>query len=111
MQGAVALRPDWAAEGLNARKDQFVEIDAEMDSAHFVLPNRELIAITARLAPNFECYNHGNLPEPVGESRMADSTTRAARGSRLPKHQFHSGPPDLAITRVDVDVRGKRTRL
>ena len=76
MSAAIEIRPELGGgnfecpEGIN-----FVEIDADSGlRSTLTCPHRELIAVTDRLMPNLECFEHGNLPElkemvPTGDSR------------------------------------------
>lgn len=117
VQGAVALRPELGGRTFECPEGiKFIEIDQENGlRSNLYCPNRELIAVTDRLAPNFECYNHGNLPESVGEREqrvhsVSDITTLARQGKPASKTPFPA--LDLRtsqLTRIDVDVRGKRT--
>ncbi len=55
-------------------------------------PHRELIAITERLAPNMECYSHGNLHEVAEASDQVEETdeseTFAAHGRTTAKRSL-----------------------
>ncbi len=99
---------------------EFVEIDPDTGAlATLSCPHRELIAVTERLAPNLECLLHANLPDSIGvgtdevaerEGTNEAVLTQHSRSSRLPDRSFEgesSAPP--ALTRIDVDARGKRT--
>ena len=95
---------------------KFVETDVESGLLSTLsCPHRELIAITDRLAPNFECYNHGNLPDsndwiegspyPILQSAVvASQRTPPSKEFLLPQLTSKS-------TRVDVDSRGRHALL
>jgi penicillin-binding protein 1B len=108
MNDAVALRPDLGGENFECPAGiKFVEIDAASGLRSTVTcPVRELIAVTERMAPNMECYLHGNLPvqqgSPFAEESETTVTEFVAKQAPLEK-PFRSG------TRVDVDVSGRRT--
>jgi penicillin-binding protein 1B len=111
MQGAVAARPDLGGRNFECPEGiEFVEIDADNGLlSTLTCPHRELIAVTERLAPNLECYQHGNLPSSTG-----DGDEKAAGHEVVePLLTRHSParPPlgSLARTRVDVDTQGRRT--
>ena len=74
-------------------------------------PNRQLIAITDRMAPNFECYNHGNLPDSDDFTRRHGNLPSTKPQLRAPavrdaKNLFFHRIEYLESTRVDVDARG-----
>jgi hypothetical protein len=73
-------------------------------------PHRELVAITERLAPNFECYNHGNLPETIPESFEVNKPAETITVAQLakPKPLNHGAAPISPLTRVEIDSRGRR---
>jgi penicillin-binding protein 1B len=110
MEGAVAARPELGGKNFACPEGiEFVEIDADTGlRSTLTCPQRELIAVTERLAPNLECYRHGNLPGSIGgderASRKLPSEVILAQHARL---TIRLTPPSL--TRVDVDMRGKRT--
>ncbi len=117
VKSAVALRPELGGRTFECPEGiKFVEIDAESGLISTVsCPNRQLIAVTDRLAPNFECYNHGNPPdsdtyheESIGPS--VDQAEVAERRRTAPRESLVSMElKTLRSTRVDVDARGKRT--
>ncbi|MEP6913720.1 MAG: hypothetical protein ABI923_13250, partial [bacterium] len=118
VNSAVELRPELGGRSFECPEGiKFVEIDAESGLlATLSCPNRELIAITDRLAPNFECYNHGNLPDSnnaieaatVPAPQLQDSTLARERNPASKKSSL-SLEPTSKSTRVDVDSRGRRT--
>lgn len=117
VQGAVALRPELGGRTFECPEGiKFVETDVESGLLSTLsCPHRELIAITDRLAPNFECYDHGNLPEVMqktsGSSESFDETITLAQHAK-PKvaPNFESRYRTSAgTTRVEVDVVGRRT--
>src|SRR5678816_645701 len=75
MQSALALRPELGGRAFECPEGiKFVETDVESGLLSTLsCPHRELVAITERLAPNFECYNHGNLRESEQTGREAGS--------------------------------------
>jgi penicillin-binding protein 1B len=117
MQGAVAERPELGGRNFDCPEGiEFVEIDADSGLLSTLgCPHRELIAVTERLAPNLECYRHGNLPEEIGVTSESagpevqnESLLAQHSRSRNRTLQENSSSP-LVATRIDVDARGKRT--
>jgi hypothetical protein len=113
----VELKPELGGRNFECPEGiRFVEIDSDDGSLSTLsCPHRELIAITDRLAPNLECFIHGNLPPTIesfgGDSQSSESMTVAhhrepAKIKRLilpiPAGRFRS-------TGIDVDRKGKRT--
>jgi penicillin-binding protein 1B len=119
IQRAVALRPELGGRAFECPEGiKFVEIDADSGLlSTLTCPNRQLIATTGRLAPNFECYNHGNLPGAPGlpaenPETFVDRTSVAGHSNRAVKESLLSSElRPLRSTRVDVDVRGRRTLI
>jgi len=114
---AVALRPELGGRTFECPEGiKFIEIDSESGLISTLsCPNRQLIAVTERLAPNFECYNHGNLPDSGGHHEedtdsSVDRAAVAAQRRTASRESFVSMElRNLKSTRVDVDARGKRT--
>jgi len=117
VKGAVELRPELGGRTFECPEGiKFVEIDADSGLLSTLsCPHRELIAVTERLAPNLECYNHGNLPQLNQRSEDATQSTGAATVLTQ-----HAKPPlkekflwrdsgTLMSTRVDVNALGRRT--
>jgi len=117
VNGAVALRPELGGRTFECPEGiKFIEIDAESGLISTLsCPNRQLIAITDRLAPNFECYNHGNLPhsdsypEEAIESSVNQAVVAEHRRTAPRESLVSMELKTLKLTRVDVDSRGKRT--
>ena len=94
-----------------------MEIDANNGALSTLsCPHRELIAVTERLAPNVECFLHGNLPDlsGIGTDRVAESDRNdesvLTQHSRSPVRTYQANNfSSLTQTRVDVDPRGRRT--
>jgi len=117
IKGAVELRPELGGRTFECPEGiKFVEIDTDNGLLSTLsCPHRELIAVTDRLAPNLECYRHGNLPELNQRSEEATQSIGAA--TFLAQHARHplnesflwrdSGT--LRSTRVDVNALGRRT--
>jgi penicillin-binding protein 1B len=117
VKGALDLRPELGGRTFECPEGiKFIEIDGESGLISTVsCPNRQLIAITDRLAPNFECYNHSNLPaaeenhEELLESSVDQAAVaqhgRTARRESLVSMELKT----LTSTRIDVDERGQRT--
>lgn len=112
MQSAIALRPELGGGAFECPEGiRFVETDVESGLlSTLTCPHRELVAITDRLAPNFECSHHGNLPAlfnaPVEE--IEAGTITLAQHAKPAK----SWPPTISpVTRVDTDSRGRRTLI
>jgi penicillin-binding protein 1B len=116
MNGAVALRPELGGRTFACPEGiKFVEIDNATGLLSTVsCPNRELIAITDALAPNTECYRHGNIRELLeankdGTSAMSDSSAPATSRARKKEITNTGQHTPLLGTRIDVDARGRRT--
>jgi hypothetical protein len=109
MNEAVALRPDLGGENFECPEGiKFVEIDAATGLRSTVTcPVRELIAVTERMAPNMECYLHGNLPAQQG-SPFADEieTTTEFVAKQEPKKMAE---PFSVGTGVRIDASGRRS--
>jgi penicillin-binding protein 1B len=108
MNDAVAMRPDLGGENFECPAGiEFVEIDSATGLRSTVTcPVRELIAVTERMAPNMECYLHGNLPAQQGGSPFAEET-EATRAEIAVKKEMPM--PNSRATRVDVDLNGRRS--
>ncbi len=118
VSGAVGLRPELGGRTFDCPEGiEFVEIDTDSGLlSTLTCPHRELIAITERLAPNVECYSHGNLHELAETSEQVEesdaSVTFAAHGRATSKRSLP--PQELASSktvRVDVDSRGRKTLM
>jgi penicillin-binding protein 1B len=116
MNSAIALRPELGGRAFECPEGiKFVETDVESGLLSTLsCPHRELVALTDRLAPNFECYNHRNLPgvwtDPAMDSEAVETSSLAQhvrpKTTALPFHSLNS-----ATTRVDTDSRGRRTLI
>lgn len=104
MNRATALRPDLGGSNFECPEGiKFVEIDSMTGLRSTVsCPLRELIAIAGRMAPNLECYLHGNVPVEVSPivERQSSQEKKEKRVATF------RGPN---ATRVDVDVNGRRS--
>jgi penicillin-binding protein 1B len=116
VRAAVELRPELGGRTFECPEGiKFVEIDPVSGLLSTLsCPNRELIAITDRLGPNFECYNHGNLPDSSDSVEVAAptpplSSSVAKQRITNPKEPFLSQNLNSNATRVEVDSRGRRT--
>lgn len=118
VKGAIALRPELGGRNFECPEGiEFIEIDADTGLlATLSCPNRQLIAITGRLAPNFECYNHIHLPDfdpPRAVEVMQPSADRSSVAALLRTERrepvVSMESKTLKSTRVEVDARGKRT--
>jgi penicillin-binding protein 1B len=111
MQGAIAARPNLGGRNFECPEGiEFVEIDADNGlRSTLTCPHRELIAVTERLAPNLECYRHGNLPKSTGDAvdEHADPDSDVSVLAQHSRSRLRSDP--LTFTRIDVDTSGKRT--
>jgi membrane carboxypeptidase/penicillin-binding protein len=117
MRGAVAARPELGGRNFECPEGiEFVEIDADNGlRSSLTCPHRELIAVTERLAPNLECYRHGNLPGTTGDA-VDEAAGEEVRESLLTQNlqtPTRLSPPGNpfpeSLTRVDVNARGRRT--
>jgi penicillin-binding protein 1B len=107
MNDAVAQRPDLGGENFECPEGiKFVEIDAATGLRSTVTcPVRELIAVTERMAPNMECYLHGNLPVQQGTpfaEEMEATREEIAVKKEMPILNYRG-------TRVDIDSNGRRS--
>jgi penicillin-binding protein 1B len=104
MNQATALRPDRGGSNFECPEGiKFVEIDSMTGLRSTVgCPLRELIAIADRMAPNLECYLHGNVPVDV-------SPIVERQSSQEKKEKRVATFRDPNATRVDVDVNGRRS--
>jgi penicillin-binding protein 1B len=116
VKDAVALRPELGGRTFECPEGiKFIEVDAESGLISTLsCPHRQLIAVTDRLAPNFECYNHGNLPDSDGSHEgdvesFVDQTEVAQHRRTAPRESLVRELNTLKSTRVDVDARGRRT--
>jgi penicillin-binding protein 1B len=118
VNNAVDLKPELGGRNFECPEGiKFVEIDAENGALSTLsCPHRELIAVTERLAPNVECFLHGNLPASIGagnaevaEGEVTNEYLLAqhSRSSNRASHENSSS--SMAETRMDVDARGRRT--
>lgn len=111
VSSAVQLRPELGGRTFECPEGiKFVEIDSE-DGLISTLscPVRELIAVTDALAPNAECFKHGNVPESTEAEEKATIAVTPAPASR-PRDRLVVRELNPAITtRVDVDARGRKT--
>lgn len=109
MKAAIARRPELGGRNFDCPEGiRFVEIDNDTGLlSTLTCPNRELIAVTDRLAPHMECYTHGNLPvgddETYEVARTAKPTSSPRRSPALPEQKTS------VATRVDIDTKGRRT--
>jgi penicillin-binding protein 1B len=111
MKGAVELRPALGGRNFLCPEGiRFVETDADNGLISTLsCPNRELIAITDALAPNTECYAHGNLPNSQdSEHSQIQAATPQTPSKRASSRDF-TEPLITTGTRVDIDQRGRRT--
>ncbi len=114
---AVALRPELGGRAFECPEGiKFVEIDSDSGLiSTLTCPDRHLIAVTERLAPNLECYRHGNLPDEfelphTSPEIFADRSFMAQRPRQnLPESILPYQSRLSKSTRVDVDVDGRRT--
>jgi penicillin-binding protein 1B len=116
MKAAIEAEPALGGRNFECPEGiKFVEIDADTGLlSTLTCPHRELIAVTERLAPNLECYRHGNLPEPVdsgerNQTQFSDPSlvTHHSQDSVTANHRQPA--TSLAATRVDVNLRGQPT--
>ena len=119
MNAAVEAKPALGGGNFECPEGiKFVEIDAD-DGLLSTLscPHRELIAVTDRLAPNLECFVHGNLPDSIVHENddvggLDQNQAVLAQERRAPsKLDAILSVPQLAATRVDVNAGGKRTLI
>ncbi len=115
MSAAVQLRPELGGENFECPEGiRYVEIDADNGlRSTLTCRHRELIAITDRLMPNLECFEHGNLPEP--KQSVADSggefqdQTVLAQHARPRLRLVRPGESAAGGTSVEVDSHGRQT--
>ena len=117
IKGAVELKPELGGRSFECPEGiKFVEIDSDDGSLSTLsCPHRELIAVTDRLAPNIECFVHGNLPRVIegsgGNPRSSESMTVAhhREPAKLKRLILPVTSLRFGSTRMDVDRKGKRT--
>ncbi|HKO96906.1 MAG TPA: PBP1A family penicillin-binding protein [Pyrinomonadaceae bacterium] len=116
IKNAVELKPELGGRNFECPEGiKFVEIDADAGSLSTLsCPHRELIAVTERLAPNVECFQHGNLPRLFESAEGYESSNGAMaiahhREVIKPKKLIMSIPSKFGSTQVQVDRWGKRT--
>jgi penicillin-binding protein 1B len=116
LQAAVALRPELGGRTFECPTGiKFVEIDARSGLlSTLTCPHRQLIAVTDRLAPNLECYNHSNLPELFDSEKENEETfdehvVIARRSKSVQDQVTRSWDLSRMATRVDVDAKGRKT--
>jgi penicillin-binding protein 1B len=119
MRGAVAARPELGGRNFECPEGiEFVEIDEDNGlRSTLTCPHRELIAVTERLAPNLECFRHGNswgstgdaVEEDAGRELRQSLLTQNSRTSKRLSPQANTFPESL--TRVDVNAQGRRTLM
>lgn len=110
MKGAVELRPALGGRNFLCPEGiKFVETDADNGLLSTLsCPNRELIAVTDALAPNAECFTHGNLPRNDEAEQPAHAQT-SNTPPKTPLTGYVPQPVITAGTRIDIDQRGRRT--
>jgi penicillin-binding protein 1B len=116
MSAAIELRPELGGENFECPEGiKFVEIDIESGlRSTLTCPRRELIAVTDRLMPNLECFEHGNLPElkelvPESPRDAEDKTILAQHAPARLRLVRPNETAQFAATHVDVDKHGRRT--
>jgi penicillin-binding protein 1B len=120
MQGAIATRPELGGKNFACPEGiEFVEIDADNGlRSTLTCPHRELIAVTERLAPNLECYRHGNLLDSIGVATDKATERDVLEEPVLAQHSRSVNRPHQAnnlfsgtSTDVNIDVHGRRTLM
>ncbi len=115
MSAAIELRPELGGRNFDCPDGiSFVEIDADSGlRSTLTCPHRELIAVTDRLMPNVECFEHGNLPELKDlfddDVRDTEDQTVLAQHRSAPLRLDRLSSAEVAATSVDVDAHGRRT--
>ena len=114
MSATIKLRPELGGENFECPEGiKFVEIDADNGlRSTLTCDHRELIAVTERLMPNLECFEHGNLPEekqtvPQNAIEVED-TTIMAQHRWAPLRLVRPGESAATVTAVDLDPQGRR---
>jgi penicillin-binding protein 1B len=120
VQGAIATRPELGGKNFACPEGiEFVEIDADNGlRSTLTCPHRELIAVTERLAPNLECYRHGNLLDSIGVATDKATERDVLEEPVLAQHSRSVNRPHQAnnlfsgtSTDVNIDVHGRRTLM
>lgn len=108
MHGAIALDHEFGGRNFECPEGiKFIEIDADSGLlSTLTCPHRELIAVTDRLAPNLECYRHGNLSP--GIDGPTGTETEVERPSPLLTHHPANSAKQAQrlATRVILDHQG-----
>jgi penicillin-binding protein 1B len=113
MNGALGVRPDLGATNFECPEGiKFAEIDSTTGLLSTLsCPQRELIAVTERGAPNMECYFHGNVPaqgSPFADEVETKSGSTVAQVKKNGRRD-ETGYRPYRSTSVEVDPRGRRT--
>ena len=114
MNAAIELRPELGGKNFECPEGiHFVEIDADSGARSTLsCPHRELIAVTDRLMPNLECFNHGSLPElkdlVEDDVRDTENQTVLAQQRSAPSRVDSLHRTGVAATSVDVDAYDRR---
>jgi penicillin-binding protein 1B len=117
IKAAVDLKPELGGRNFECPEGiKFVEVDADDGSlATLSCPHRELIAVTAALAPNVECYLHRHFQDVPVETPTSfeigpnDMVAHHRDPNRPRKLILQLSPGKYFPTRVDVGAGGKRT--
>lgn len=114
MNSAIALRPDLGGTGFECPEGiEFVEVDSATGLLATVgCPLREVVAVTERSAPHVECYLHESMPtqtSPFADESEEKNTIVVAQHSKSKVSSVSDENTNYRTTRVDVDVRGRRT--
>ncbi len=101
VKGAVELRPELGGEAF-ARPDSITVVDIDSETgqrASASCPHRERVAVTAALAPGYECTAHNPLYPDFAYTDEADEIAHnedAALNYGATGHALHSSAPDPA---------------
>jgi len=114
MRGALAKKPELGGKNFECPEGiEFVEIDSDTGLiATLGCSHRELIAVTEKLAPNLECYQHENYLQRSGQTGtdatapLPYSVARNGTNRLIDPVRNPVSPPPM---QVQIDSSGRRT--
>ena len=110
MQGAIREKPELGGKNFECPEGiKFVEIDSDSGLISTLgCPHRELIAVSERLAPNLECYQHGNVPQLPGEIERHSSMPSTLVAQEVKPRNDPTNPSSSMNLQIEINSLGKR---